>query len=441
MPITSDTDPSPIDLAESTAPVSRRTMITAAAAAVGGAAIATLGPTILAGQAAQKAAAPVVPPVPPPPQVPADPTVVPGMPSEALGARSPFENPALTPTKMTTGSSLTPLQDLTGTITPSDLMFQRHHSGIALIDPQKYELMIHGLVDKPLVFSLADLKRFPAVTRIHFLECSGNGRTAYRSPKPEMTAQLVDGLLSNCEWTGVPLSTVLREVGVKSGAKWMLAEGGDAPKMTRSIPMEKVMDDALLVWAMNGEPLRAPNGYPVRLLLPGYEGNMNVKWLRRLELGTEPWMTRDETSHYTDPLPNGTARMFSFVMDAKSVITSPTKAGTLTGPGWYPISGLAWTGRGKITRVDVSTDSGKSWTQAELLGEVLTHAVTRFQLMWKWNGTPTRIMSRALDETGYAQPTLAEFRKIRGPGTDYHFNYVRAWDVKADGSVAFGVDA
>ncbi len=431
-----DSDESQTAVADaSAAPVSRRTMLTAAAAAVGGAALASFGPAILAGQAPQKPAAPM-----PPPQVPADPTVVPGMPSEALGARSPFETPALAPTSVMTGSSFSPLQELTGTITPSDLVFQRHHNGIALIDPHKYELLIHGMVDRPIVLTLADLKRFPSVTRVHFLECSGNGRGAYRAPKPELTPQQVDGLLSNCEWTGVPLSTVFREVGVQSGAKWFLAEGGDAPKMSRSIPLEKGMDDAMLVWAMNGEALRAPNGYPVRLLLPGYEGNMNVKWLRRIKLGAEPWMTRDETSHYTDPLPNGTARMFSFVMDAKSIITSPSSHSPLTGPGWWPISGVAWTGRGKVTRVDVSTDTGKSWTQAELLGTVLPHALTRFQLMWKWDGMSTRIMSRAMDETGYVQPTYADFRRVRGAGTDYHFNYIRSWDVKGDGSIIFGVD-
>jgi sulfane dehydrogenase subunit SoxC len=220
----------------------------------------------------------------------------------------------------------------------------------------------------------------------------------------------------------------------------LLAEGGDADRLARSIPMAKAMDDALVVWAQNGEPLRAANGYPMRLLLPGYEGNTNIKWLRRIELGAQPWMFRDETSKYTDPLPDGTARQFSFVMDAKSIITSPAFPEKLEGPGWWPITGLAWTGRGRITRVDVSTDGGRSWTQAEL-SAALPMAHTRFQLMWKWDGKPTRIMSRAIDETGYVQPALADYKRVRGGGTDYHFNAIRAWDVGGDGAVFFGVDA
>jgi sulfane dehydrogenase subunit SoxC len=430
------TDPSTsADEVVASEPVSRRSLLTAAAAAVGGAALAGLAPALLGGQAAQKPAAA------PPPMVPTDPTAVPGMASEPLGGRSPFETPALAPTNVVTGATLTPHQNLTGTITPSDLFFQRHHNGIALIDPAAYELTVHGLVDRPTTFSLADLKRLPAVTKTYFLECAGNGRTAYRSPKAEMSPQQVDGMMSNGEWTGVPLSTVFREVGAKPTAKWFLAEGGDAAKLSRSVPMEKAMEDALLVWAQNGEPLRAPNGYPVRLLLPGFEGNTSVKWVRRIELGTQPWMFRDETSKYTDPLPDNTARQFSFVMDAKSLITSPAFPSKLTGQGWWPISGLAWSGRGRITRVDVSTDGGSTWTKAELLGDVHPKASTRFQMMWKWNGSAARIMSRATDETGYTQPTLAEYRKVRGAGTDYHFNAIRAWDVKADGSVFFGVDA
>jgi sulfane dehydrogenase subunit SoxC len=427
---------SPRDGSERRTALSRREALTTAAAAAGGAVLASLAPAIVTGQS-KNPQAPAIPAAPP---VPGDPTTVPGGASEPLGARSPFENPALAPTGVTSGATLTPLQNLSGTITPSDLVFQRHHNGIALVDPKKYELIIHGLVERPRVFTLDDLKRFPSVTRVCFLECAGNGRTAYRAPKPELTPQVVDGMMSNCEWTGVPLATLLREVGVAPTAKWLLAEGGDAAKLARSIPLEKAMDDTIVVWAQNGEPLRAPNGYPVRLILPGYEGNVNVKWLRRIELGTEPWMFRDETSKYTDPLPDGTSRQFSFVMDAKSIITSPAFPSRLTGPGWWPISGLAWSGRGKISRVDVSTDGGQSWTQAELTGDVLPMAHTRFQHMWKWDGRAARIMSRAIDETGFVQPTLAEYKRVRGPGTDYHFNAIRSWDVKADGGVFFGVD-
>jgi sulfane dehydrogenase subunit SoxC len=415
-------------------PVSRRALISAAGVAAGGAILSGVLPNLLAGQAAAQKVAPA-------PVVPDDPAMTPGMPSEALGARSPFENPALTPTGITTGSALTPLQDLTGTITPSDLVFQRHHNGIALIDPKKHTLTIHGLVDRPTTFTVDDLKRFPAITRIHFLECSGNGRGAFRAPKPTMTPQIVDGLTSNCEWTGVPLKTLFQECGAQATARWFLAEGGDASKLSRSIPMDKAMDDALIVWAQNGEPLRAANGYPIRLLLPGYEGNANIKWVRRIELGREPWMFRDETSKYTDPLPNGTARQFSFILDAKSIITSPAYPTKIAEAGWWPIRGIAWSGRGKVERVDVSTDGGNSWTQAGFIGPVLPLAHARFELMWKWDGKPARLMSRAIDETGYVQPTAAQFIKTRGPGTDYHFNYIRTWDVAGDGTVTFGGNA
>jgi len=416
--------------------ISRRTLLSGAGAAAAGAVLAGVIPQFVSGQGIVAA-----PQTPSPIAIPVDPTAVPGIASEALSPRSPFENPALAPIGVTTGSTLTPLHELSGTITPSDLVFQRSHNGIALIDPKKHSLMIHGLVDRPRAFSVGDLKRFPAITRTYFIECSGNGRAAFRGAKAEMTPQMVDGMTSNCEWTGVPLKTLFKEVGAQAPARWFLAEGGDASKLSRSIPMEKGMDDALIAWAQNGEPLRPGNGYPIRLLLPGYEGNASIKWVRRIELGREPWMFRDETSKYTDPLLNDTARQFSFVLDAKSIITAPAYPSRLAAHGWWPIRGLAWTGRGKIDRVDVSTDGGTSWTQAEITGPVLPFAHARFQLMWKWDGQPARLMSRVIDETGYVQPTLAAFIKARGIGTDYHFNYIRAWDVAADGTVTFGVGA
>jgi sulfane dehydrogenase subunit SoxC len=412
------------------APVSRRAVLAGAAGAIGGAVLAGLHPGSLE---AQQGTAPA-------PVVPADPTTVPGVPSDALNARAPFEHPAMAPTGVTSGASLTPLQDLAGTITPADLHFQRHHNGIALVDPARYQLVVHGMVDRPLIFSLEELKRFPAETHNYFIECAGNGRAAYRAPKREMTPQMVDGMSSNSEWTGVPLATLLREAGVRSSASWLVAEGGDASKLERSVPLEKAMDDALVAYAQNGEALRPANGYPVRLLLPGFEGNTSIKWLRRIELVDGPVMARDETSKYTDPLPNGTARQFSFVMDAKSIITSPAHPTRLGGAGWWPVSGLAWSGRGRITRVDVSTDGGRSWTEAVLQGPVHPKAYTRFTHMWQWDGRATTLMSRAVDETGYVQPTLAEFRRVRGTGTDYHYNYIRAWDVAADGQVFFRVD-
>jgi sulfane dehydrogenase subunit SoxC len=371
-------------------------------------------------------------------QVPLDATKVPGLPSEALGGRSTFEQPALTPTGITSGSALTPHQALRGSITPADLHFQRHHNGIPVIDPARYELTVHGLVDRPLVFSLDELKRFPAVTRVCFIECSGNGGGAYRAPKPDMTPQMVDGLTSNSEWTGVPVATLLKAAGVQRAGTWVLAEGGDAAVMLRSVPMEKMLEDALVVYAQNGEAMRPANGYPARLLLPGYEGNMCVKWLRRLKVVDGPSMSREETSKYTDPLPDGTSRQFSFVIDAKSIITSPAYPERLSGKGWWPVRGIAWSGRGRIARVDVSTDGGKTWVAASLAGDVHPRAHTRFEYMWQWDGRATTLMSRATDETGYVQPTLDTYRRVRGPATSYHHNAIRTWNVAGDGTVTFG---
>jgi sulfane dehydrogenase subunit SoxC len=374
-------------------------------------------------------------------QAPApDPSSVPGTGTTAQSARSPFETPARTPVGTVTGPSHTPLQALTGTITPNDLVFERHHSGIPALDPKRHKLLVHGLVDRDLVFTLADLKKFPSVSRVQFLECSGNGRAAFREPKPDMTPQVIDGLTSNGEWTGVPLSVILREAGVRATAKWLVAEGADSNKLSRSIPIEKAMDDALVAWAFNGEPLRPANGYPVRLFLPGYEANTCVKWLRRIELVDQPNMSRDETSKYTDPLPGGKARQFSFVMDVKSLITAPSHPQKIE-RGWVEIAGIAWSGRGKVARVDISTDRGISWTVAELQEPVLSKAHTRFRLMWEWKGRPATIMSRAVDETGAMQPTRAEFAAARGIGTDFHFTHIRAWHVASDGTVTFATDA
>jgi len=411
-------------------PISRRTLIAGAAVAAGGVLL-----TGLPGAGAQQGTA--SPGAPPPQNPPADITRPPGAPTTAVGERSPFFQPRRSPVGELTGTSLTPIQDLTGTITPADLHFTRIHAGVPTIDPAKHTLLIHGLVDRPIELGVADLKRFPAVTRVHFVECSGNGRAAYRTPKPEMTPQQVDGMMSNSEWTGVPLSVLFREVGVKHDASWFLAEGGDADLLARSIPVSKALDDALVVWAQNGEPLRPEQGFPIRLLLPGYEGNANVKWLRRLELGTQPWMTRWETSKYTDPLPGGKVRMLSFEMDAKSVITSPAYPERLTGPGWWPIRGLAWSGRGRISRVDVSTDGGKTWLAAELLTALTPKAHVRFEHMWRWDGNDSLLMSRATDDQGYVQPTMTQLKAVRGPGTDYHFNSIRAWRVSRDGVVTF----
>lgn len=355
----------------------------------------------------------------------------PGRGPNTLDRRSPFVTPRRDPSST---SSRTPLQDLRGTITPADLHFERHHGGVPEIDPARYELLVHGMVERPTIFTLEDLQRFPATSRICFLECSGN----LRRGGPETLPQMVCGLTSQTEWTGVLLSTVLREVGARADAQWFLAEGQDAAVMTRSIPMEKGLDDAMIVYAQNGDALMPGNGYPARLLLPGWEGNSSVKWLRRLELGDRPFMTREETSKYTEPLADGTVRQFSFVMDARSIITDPAYPRILK-PGWQEIRGLAWSGRGRITQVDVSTDGGRTWEAATLQGPVLPKAHVRFRLPWQWTGEAVEIMSRAIDETGYVQPTWEALRAVRGP-RGYHSNPITSWTIDENGTVLFGAE-
>ena len=369
--------------------------------------------------------------------VPADPTKVPGGPATRLGARSPFERPERT--ALGSVLSFTPLQDLHGTITPADLHFERHHAGIPAIDPGRYELLIHGMVARPMKFSLSELKRFPATTRICFIECSANLPLRTNA---KTTPQYLAGLMSQSEWTGVSLATLFREVGVRPKASWFLAEGSDAAVMTHSIPIEKALDDALIAYAQNGEAVRPAQGYPARLLLPGWEGDTNVKWLRRIELSDRAFQTREETSKYTEPLGDGTVRQFSFVMDARSVITFPAYPVMLE-PGWVEIRGLAWTGRGRITQVDISTDNGNSWATAELQAPVLPKAHTRFRYLWKWDGRPTGILSRAHDETGYTQPTRAQLDAARGAPNGpfaYHYNPITGWRIGRDGTVLLRED-
>ena len=398
-------------------PISRRALLAGAAGALGA-------------QALERAGLPV----------PQDPTKVPGTPVSPLGQRSPFERPRRVPVGTGQGISLTPLQNLSGIVTPADLHFERHHAGVPAIDPQRYKLLIHGMVERPTMFDLEALKRFPSVSRLCFLECSGNGFPSYRDIRPDLTPQLVDGLTSTSEWTGVLLSTLFRDVGVKPGARWFLAEGEDAAVMARSIPLEKASDDAMIAYGQNGEALRPEQGYPARLLVPGWEGNANVKWIWRIEIADRPFMTREETSKYSDPLPDCTARLFSFAMDAKSVITFPAYPVTLPDKGWWEIEGLAWSGRGRVRRVDVSTDAGRHWAPAELQQPVLPKCHTRFRYLWTWDGGDTTLLSRAADETGYVQPTLDELRQARGRGTTYHFNHIRAWTVRRDGTVVFGLE-
>jgi sulfane dehydrogenase subunit SoxC len=358
-----------------------------------------------------------------------DPTKKLGIPPGKLGKRSPFESPVR---KASDISSRSPLQDFYSTITPSDLHFERHHAGIPNIAPDKYELLIHGMAERPMKFSLNDLKRFPSFTRTCFLECAGNFRTG----KETMTPQDILGLTSQSEWTGVMLSTVLREVGVNPKATWFLAEGGDASVMTRSIPLKKGLGDAFIAYGQNGEAIRPEQGYPARLLLPGWEGNTNVKWLRRIEISDQPYFTREETSKYTYPV-KGKIRMFSFEMDARSIITFPSYPQKVE-RGWIEIRGIAWTGRGKIVQVDISTDAGKTWNPARLQEPVLDKAHTYFRYLWQWNGDETEILSRVVDETGYVQPTISQLVAARGTDLGgYHMNPVTSWQIKRDGSVLF----
>ncbi len=410
--------------------ISRRTMLAGAAGAVGGALLHSAGVA-----RAQE------PQAPPRPQAPADPTKLLGRVPSELGGRSPFERPRRKIGRpLPSGESFTPLQDLDGIITPADLHFERHHAGVPLIDPERYSLLVHGMVERPMVFTLRDLKRYPAVSRISFIECSGNGIRSWRNVRKELSPQDIDGMTSTSDWIGVPLATLFREVGVRPGAKWFLAESMDAAVMTRSIPMAKAWDDALIAYGQNGEAIRPEQGYPARLLLPGWEGNASVKWIRRLEIADRPFMTREETSKYTDPLADGTARQFSFDMDAKSIITFPAFPTTLPDKGWWEIRGLAWSGRGRITRVDVSTDGGRHWTPATLDRPVLSKCHTRFRLPWSWDGREAILLSRAMDETGYVQPTYEALLRVRGPGTWYHYNHLRPWRVQRDGSVYFGLE-
>src|SRR5579863_6735533 len=334
-----------------------------------------------------------------------------------------------------TGASRTPLHLLEGTITPNGLHFERHHNGVPDIDPSRHELVLHGLVKRPLAFSVETLMRYPMESQIHFVECSGNSGS-FNQPEPQQaTAGGLNGLMSCSEWTGVRLATLLDEAEVAREGKWVVAEGADAAAMSRSIPLEKCMDDAMIALYQNGEAIRPEQGYPMRLMLPGFEGNMNVKWLRRLKVADAPMDARDETSHYTELMPSGKARQFMFAQGAKSAIMKPSFGMTMKGPGLYEISGLAWSGAGRVSKVEVSADGGQTWALAALTDPVLSKASTRFRLPWNWDGRPSTLMSRATDETGGTQPTRASWISQYAPGQGYHFNGVQSWGVEADGTV------
>jgi sulfane dehydrogenase subunit SoxC len=341
------------------------------------------------------------------------------------------------PGREATGSSRTPLQFLEGAITPNGLHYVRLHNGVPDIDPDKHTLLIHGMVREPLVFTLDTLNRYPMESHIRFLECAGNSGSLSTQTQPQQnTAQEIHGLLSGAEWTGVKLSMLLDQAGVDPAATWMIAESADGAGMSRSVPVWKAMDDAMIALYQNGESLRPEQGFPMRLLLPGFEGNTNVKWIRRLKLTTSPIYARDETSRYTELMPDGKAREFMLQMEPKSVILKPSVGMNMQGPGYYEISGLAWSGLGRVAKVDVSADGGKSWAEAALSGTVQSKALTRFRLPWMWNGGPAVLMSRTTDEKGHVQLSRAEWTSLYIARQNFHFSAIQSWGIAADGKVS-----
>ena len=357
-----------------------------------------------------------------------------GVPSEFEANVVRRQSPGLTPQPQSS-VSFTPLQNLFGIITPSGLHFERHHSGMPTIDPAQHRLMIHGMVRRPIVLTMDDILRFPSVSRIHFIECGANSGMEWANVAVP-TVQYTHGMLACSEFTGVPLSTLLDEVGYdKKNAKFVLAEGADGSALTRTIPLEFALNDVMVVYGQNGEMLRPENGYPLRLLVPGVQGVSSVKWLRRLEVGDKPWNTREEALHYIDLMPSGLHRQYSMVQEVKSVITTPSGGQMLQGKGYYEITGLAWSGRGKVRRVDVSTDGGRNWATARLQEPVLTKALTRFRFDWNWDGSPALLQSRAVDETGHVQPALPQLREVRGTRSIYHNNGIQTWQVNPNGEV------
>jgi sulfane dehydrogenase subunit SoxC len=339
----------------------------------------------------------------------------------------------------------TPHQLLNGTVTPNSLHFSINHCGIPNIDPAQHKLVIHGMVRQPLEFTLETLSRYPLVTRMAFVECAGNSAGMFSKVPLQATVQLLHGLVSNAEWTGVPLSVLLDEAGIDPAAKWLIAEGADGQMLDRSVPVKKAYDDALVAIYQNGEHLMPGNGYPMRLLLPGFQGNMSVKFLRRIKVVDQPAYSYFETKNYSQILPGGKTWRFHFLMDVKSFITHPSFGMNLKEPGLYAISGVAYSGTGRISKVMVSADAGKSWTEAALQGAIHDKAFTRFVMPWRWDGKPAVLMSRAYDDGGNVQPLRAEFVAMRGEATNpvatplafpnQHYNSITAWAVDSEGEL------
>ena len=373
----------------------------------------------------------------------ADWSKTPGGPFTAYGQPSRFEDKAkrvwATPANPATpgiGASRTPHQFLDGMITPNSLQFERMHGGVPDIDPEQHRLAIHGMVKRPLVFTMDSLSRYPMTSRIAFIECGGNGGALSQPAAQTVDAQAIRGLVSCAEWTGVPLSILLDEAGVDPAAAFVFAEGADSAGMSRSIPIKKAFDDALVCLYQNGERIRPGNGYPVRLLVPGFEGNMNVKWLRRLKLVPAPVQTKDETSKYTVLLDSGKTWQFVWPIEVNSFIARPSPGVPLRGPGFYEISGLAWSGAGRIRGVEVSADGGKSWVPAALQDPVLPKALTRFRIPWQWDGGPALLQSRSTDEAGNVQPSRAAMVAERGLRGQFHVNCQLTWAIDANGEAS-----
>ncbi len=422
---------SPLDIAEVGA--GRRSFLRRAFLAAGGLAVA--------GRAARAAAAPA-----------GDPAILEKQPwSTSLGkpvASSGYGTPSIhernlqrreSPglTRVNAASvSFAPLQGLFGIITPSGLHFERHHQGWQDVDPARHRLLVHGLVRTAKVYTMDDLLRLPSVSRIHFIECGANTGMEWGNVAVP-TVQYTHGMLSCSEFTGVRLSTLLDDCGLDGGkGRYVLVEGADGSGMTRTIALERALDDVLVAWGQNGEMLRPENGYPLRLVVPGVQGVSWVKWLRRLEVGDAPFGTKDESVHYVDLMPDGLHRQYTSIQEAKSVITTPSGGQVLLDKGSYEVSGLAWSGRGRVKRVDVSFDGGRNWRTARLETPVLSKALTRFSVEWVWDGRPAVLQSRAMDETGYVQPQMRTLREVRGTRSIYHNNAIQSWKVDASGEVS-----
>jgi sulfane dehydrogenase subunit SoxC len=344
------------------------------------------------------------------------------------------QSPGLTRTAQSS-VAFTPLQNLFGIITPSGVHFERHHAGVPDVPPEAHRLMIHGLVREPRIYTMDDIVRFPSVSRIHFIECGANTGMEWANAAVP-TVQYTHGMIGCSEWTGVPLSVLLEESGYdRAHARYVLAEGADGASLTRTIPLAMALEDVLVVYGQNGEMLRPEQGYPLRLLVPGVQGVSSIKWLRRLEVGDAPWNTREESLHYVDLMPGGVHRQYTWIQEAKSVNTTPSGGQVLLDRGYHEIRGLAWSGRGRVRRVDVSTDGGRDWRTAVLQTPILPKALTRFRIDWTWNGGPALLQSRAIDETGYVQPTIRALRDVRGTRSIYHNNAIQTWRVDPAGDV------